>query len=54
MSFNSDGLRKIYSRLGIAGENPVVAHNGFEREAFEESATSLRSGRASICLLREK
>ena len=35
MSFNSQGLRKIYSRLGIAGRNPVVAPNGFEREAFE-------------------
>ena len=35
MSFNSEGLRKIYSRLGIAGQKPVVAHNGFEREAFE-------------------
>ena len=35
MSFNSDGLRKIYSRLGIAGQKPVVAPNGFEREAFE-------------------
>ena len=30
VSFNSDGLRKIYSRLGIAGQNPVVAPNGFE------------------------
>ena len=35
MSFNSRGLRDIYSRLGIAGQNPVVAPNGFEREAFE-------------------
>ena len=35
MSFNSQGLRKIYSRLGIAGRNPVVAPNGFELEAFE-------------------
>lgn len=35
MSFNSDGLRKIYSRLGIAGQKPVVAHNGFDRRAFE-------------------
>ena len=35
MSFNSQGLREIYSRLGIAGQKPVVAPNGFEREAFE-------------------
>ena len=35
MSFNSQGLRKIYSRLGIAGRDPVVAPNGFELEAFE-------------------
>ena len=35
MSFNSQGLCKIYSRLGIAGRNPVVAPNGFELEAFE-------------------
>ena len=35
MSFNSRGLREIYSRLGIAGRNPVVAPNGFELEAFE-------------------
>ena len=35
MSFNSRGLCKIYSRLGIAGRNPVVAPNGFELEAFE-------------------
>ena len=35
MSFNSRGLREIYSRLDIAGGNPVVAPNGFEREAFE-------------------
>ena len=35
MSFNSEGLRGIYSRLGIAGEKPVVAPNGFERHAFE-------------------
>ena len=35
MSFNSRGLREIYSHLGIAGRNPVVAPNGFELEAFE-------------------
>ena len=35
MSFNSRGLREIYSRLGIAGQNPVVAPNGFELEEFE-------------------
>ena len=35
MSFNSQGLRDMYSRLGIAGRNPVVAPNGFEPEAFE-------------------
>ena len=35
MSFNSRGLREIYSRLSIAGRNPVVAPNGFERDAFE-------------------
>ena len=35
MSFSSQGLRKIYSRLGIAGRKPVVAPNGFELEAFE-------------------
>lgn len=35
MSFNSDGLRRIYSRLRIAGQKSVVAHNGFDRKAFE-------------------
>ena len=35
MSFNSEGLRRIYSRLGIAPRNSVVAHNGVELEMFE-------------------
>ena len=35
MSFNSEGLRRIYSRLGIAGQKTVVAHNGFDWKAFE-------------------
>ena len=35
MSFNSKGLREIYSRLGIAPRNSVVAHNGVELEMFE-------------------
>ena len=35
MSFNSQGLREIYSRLGIVGRNPIVAPNGFERKVFE-------------------
>ena len=35
MSFNSRGLRKIYSHLGIAGRKPVVVPNSFELEAFE-------------------
>ena len=35
MSFNSRGLHDIYFCLGITGQNPVVAPNGFEREAFE-------------------
>ena len=45
MSFNSEGLWGIYSRLGIAGRNPVVAPNGFEREAFEggSDVSSLRA-----------
>ena len=45
MSFNSQGLRKIYSRLGIAGRNPVVAPNGFELKAFEKESdiSSLRA-----------
>ena len=45
MSFNSDGLRGIYSRLGIAGRNPVVAPNGVEREMFEDEydMSSLRT-----------
>ena len=57
MSFNSRGLREIYSRLGIAGRNPVVAPNGFEREAFEggSDVSSLRKrlglplGRKIVC-----
>ena len=36
MSFNSDGLRGIYSRLGIAGRNPFVAPNGVEQKMLEE------------------
>ena len=45
MSFNSRGLREIYSHLGIAGRNPVVAPNGFELEAFEKESdiSSLRA-----------
>ena len=45
MSFNSQGLRETYSRLGIAGRNSVVAANGFEREAFEgeHDVSSLRA-----------
>ena len=35
MSFNSRGLHDIYFCLGITGQNPIVAPNGFEREAFE-------------------
>ena len=35
MSFNSEGLRGIYSRLGITPRNSVVAHNGVELEMFE-------------------
>ncbi len=46
MSFNSQGLRKIYSRLGIAGRNPIVAPNGFELEVFE--------GEHDILSLRER
>ena len=57
MSFNSRGLREIYSRLGIAGRNPVVAPNGFEREVFEgeSDVSSLRKrlglplGRKIVC-----
>lgn len=36
MSFNSEGLRGIYSRLGIAPRNSVVAHNGVELEMFKK------------------
>ena len=46
MSFNSQGLHDIYFCLGIAGRNPVVAPNGFEREAFE--------GETEISTLRER
>ena len=57
MSFNSRGLREIYSRLGIAGRNPVVAPNGFERDVFkgEGDISSLRErlglplGRKIVC-----
>ena len=57
MSFNSRGLREIYSRLGIAGRNPVVAPNGFEKDAFqgEGDTSSLRErlglplGRKIVC-----
>ncbi len=57
MSFNSRGLCEIYSRLGIAGRNPVVAPNGFERDAFdgERDVSSLRKclglplGRKIVC-----
>ncbi len=48
MSFNSDGLRRTYSRLGIAGQKSVVAHNGFDRKAFkggcEVSSLRMRLG----------
>lgn len=45
MSFNSDGLRRIYASLGIAGRNPVVAPNGVERKMLEEKydMSSLRT-----------
>ena len=46
MSFNSDGLPKIYSRLGIADRTPIVAPNGFEQKAFE--------GEHDISSLRER
>lgn len=35
VSFNSEGLRRIYLRGGLAGEKTVVAHNGVETEDFE-------------------
>ena len=54
MSFNSDGLREIYSRLGIVGRNPVVAPNGFEREAFEgERDVSLLRARLGLPIERK-
>ena len=54
MSFNSRGLREIYSHLGIAGRNPVVAPNGFELEAFEkESDISSLSARLGLPLDRK-
>ena len=40
ISFNSEGLHGIYSRLGIAARNCVVAHNGVELEMFEEPRDS--------------
>ena len=46
MSFNSRGLHDIYFCLGMTGQNPMVAPNGFEREAFE--------GEHDISLLRER
>lgn len=46
MSFNSRGLHDIYFCLGITGQNPIVAPNGFEREAFE--------GEHDISSLRER
>ena len=46
MSFNSRGLYEIYSSLGIEGQNPIVAPNGFERGAFE--------GEHDISSLRER
>ena len=46
MSFNSRGLHDIYFCLGIAGQNPIVAPNGFEPEAFE--------GEHDISSLRER
>lgn len=57
MSFNSDGLRRIYSGLGIAGWNSFVAPNGVERKALEEKCdvSSLRVrlglplGRKIVC-----
>ena len=44
MSFNSRGLHDIYFCLGITGQNPIVAPNGFEQEAFdgEHDIPSLR------------
>lgn len=35
MSFNSEGLRRIYSRQGAVHQNSVVARNGVETEMFE-------------------
>ena len=57
MSFNSDGLRGIYSSLGIAGRTPFVAPNGVERRMLEEKydVSSLRTrlglplGRKIVC-----
>ena len=46
MSFNSWGLHDIYFCLGMTGQNPVVAPNGFEQEAFE--------GEHDISSLRER
>ncbi len=37
MSFNSEGLRKIYSQLGIDTQNSVVAPNGVDVEIFLEN-----------------
>ncbi len=57
MSFNSAGLRGIYSGLGIAGRNSFVAPNGVERKMLEEKydVSSLRTrlglplGRKIVC-----
>ena len=46
MSFNSRGLHDIYFCLGITGQNPIMAPNGFERDAFE--------GEHDISSLRER
>ncbi|QMU56142.1 MAG: glycosyltransferase [Candidatus Mycalebacterium zealandia] len=35
VSFNSEGLRRIYLRDGLAKEKTIVAHNGVETENFE-------------------
>ncbi|MGH7885214.1 MAG: glycosyltransferase family 4 protein [Thermodesulfobacteriota bacterium] len=38
MSFNSNGLLKLYSKAGIVPQNSVVAHNGVEIEKFDVGA----------------
>ena len=54
MSFNSRGLHDIYFCLGMTGQNPIVAPNGFEREAFEgEHDTSSLRERLGLPLERK-